>query len=52
MATEWGRLGGRPRKLTLGEIMGEKGKNNEGGIADPPEWCLSPPPSFTATKPE
>lgn len=26
MATEWGRLGGRPKKLTLVEIMGEKSK--------------------------
>jgi hypothetical protein len=26
MAAKWGRLGGRPRKLALDEIMGEKGK--------------------------
>ena len=26
MAGVWGRMGGRPRKLTLSEIMGEKGK--------------------------
>jgi len=26
MAREWGRRGGRPRKLTLREIMGERGK--------------------------
>lgn len=26
MATEWGKLGGRPKKLTLGEIVGEKSK--------------------------
>jgi hypothetical protein len=26
MASEWGKLGGRPKKLTLREIMGEKGK--------------------------
>jgi len=26
MAAKWGKLGGRPRKLTLGEIVGEKGK--------------------------
>jgi hypothetical protein len=26
MATEWGKLGGRPKKLTLIEIVGEKGK--------------------------
>jgi general stress protein YciG len=23
MASQWGRMGGRPRKLTLAEIMGE-----------------------------
>ena len=26
MASEWGKLGGRPKKLTLNQIMGEKGK--------------------------
>jgi hypothetical protein len=26
MATEWGKRGGRPRKLTLGQIMGERGE--------------------------
>lgn len=26
MASEWGKKGGRPRKPTLGEIMGENGK--------------------------
>ena len=26
MATVWGKMGGRPRKLTLSEIMGEKDK--------------------------
>ena len=26
MASEWGKKGGRPRKLTLGQIMGEKSK--------------------------
>jgi len=26
MAAKWGRLGGRPRKLTLNEIVGEKSK--------------------------
>jgi hypothetical protein len=26
MASRWGALGGRPRKLTLGQIMGEKSK--------------------------
>jgi len=26
MATEWGKRGGRPRKLTLVEYMGEAGK--------------------------
>lgn len=26
MAAKWGRLGGRPRKLTLDEILGEKSK--------------------------
>jgi hypothetical protein len=26
MAAKWGRLGGRPRKPTLDEIMGENGK--------------------------
>jgi general stress protein YciG len=26
MASEWGRKGGRPKKLTLGEIVGEKSK--------------------------
>jgi general stress protein YciG len=26
MASEWGRLGGRPKKLTLDQIAGEKGK--------------------------
>jgi general stress protein YciG len=25
-AREWGKLGGRPKKLSLGLIMGEKGK--------------------------
>jgi hypothetical protein len=27
MAAVWGKLGGRPRKLTLDEIMGENGKS-------------------------
>ena len=26
MAREWGKRGGRPRKMTLDEILGEKGK--------------------------
>jgi hypothetical protein len=26
MASVWGRLGGRPRKLTLDKVVGEKGK--------------------------
>jgi len=26
MACEWGKLGGRPKKLTLNQIVGEKGK--------------------------
>jgi len=26
MASEWGKKGGRPKKLTLGEIVGEKSK--------------------------
>ncbi len=26
MASEWGKLGGRPKKPTLNQIMGEKGK--------------------------
>jgi general stress protein YciG len=26
MAAEWGKLGGRPKKLTLDEIVGENGK--------------------------
>ena len=26
MATVWGRKGGRPRKISLGGTMGEKGK--------------------------
>jgi general stress protein YciG len=26
MACEWGKLGGRPKKLTLNRIVGEKGK--------------------------
>jgi general stress protein YciG len=26
MAKQWGKLGGRPKKLTLNQIMGEKGK--------------------------
>jgi len=26
MAFEWGKLGGRPKKLTLNQIVGEKGK--------------------------
>ncbi len=26
MASEWGKLGGRPRKLPLGQIVGEKSK--------------------------
>jgi general stress protein YciG len=26
MASRWGKLGGRPKKLTLGQIMGEKSK--------------------------
>jgi general stress protein YciG len=26
MASEWGKLGGRPKKLTLNQIVGEKGK--------------------------
>ncbi|MFO7773181.1 MAG: hypothetical protein R6V59_04475 [Dehalococcoidia bacterium] len=26
MAREWGKRGGRPKKLTLSQIMGEKGK--------------------------
>jgi general stress protein YciG len=25
-ASEWGKLGGRPKKLTLNQIMGENGK--------------------------
>lgn len=27
MAREWGKLGGRPRKLKLDEIMGQEGKS-------------------------
>lgn len=30
MATEWGKLGGRPRKLNLNE-MGQEGKPKKGG---------------------
>jgi len=26
MASDWGKLGGRPKKLTLDQIVGEKGK--------------------------
>ena len=26
MASEWGKLGGRPKKLTLDQITGEKGR--------------------------
>ncbi|RLC65219.1 MAG: hypothetical protein DRI01_01615 [Chloroflexi bacterium] len=26
MAREWGKRGGRPKKVTLDEILGEKGK--------------------------
>ena len=26
MASEWGKLGGRPKKLTLNQIVGGKGK--------------------------
>lgn len=26
MASKWGKLGGRPKKLTLEQIVGEKGK--------------------------
>jgi len=26
MASEWGKKGGRPKKLTLNQIVGEKGK--------------------------
>jgi len=26
MASEWGKLGGRPKKLALNQIVGEKGK--------------------------
>jgi hypothetical protein len=30
MAAEWGKLGGRPRRLNLNE-MGQEGKPNKGG---------------------
>lgn len=28
MASEWGKLGGRPKKLPLGQIVGGKANNN------------------------
>jgi len=44
MAKEWGRRGGRPRKLTLCQIMGEeKQVRITKEVTDPPELCLSPP---------
>jgi len=36
-ASQWGKLGGRPRKLDLNDILGGQGKNkNRKGDADPP----------------
>lgn len=39
MASEWGKLGGRPKKAMLNQITGEKGEFiiTKGGIADPPD---------------
>lgn len=41
-ATQWGAMGGRPRKLPL-DAMGERqAKNNRKEVADPPSSRLSP----------
>jgi len=44
MAAEWGRKGGRPRKPTLGEIMGGRGKDTTKEVADPPALASLPQP--------
>ncbi len=44
MAKEWGRRGGRPRKPTLAEIMGERGKETTKEVADPPALASLPHP--------
>lgn len=36
MASEWGKLGGRPRKLKLDEVSGQGSKSSERRSADPP----------------
>jgi len=44
MAKEWGRKGGRPKKPTLAEIMGERGKETTKEVADPPALASLPQP--------
>ena len=44
MAKEWGRRGGRPRKQTLAEIMGERGEETTKEAADPPTLASLPQP--------
>ena len=40
MASAWGKMGGRPKKPELQNLMGEKSKQNcKEGIADPPIVC-------------
>jgi general stress protein YciG len=51
MARNWGKRGGRPRKPTLDEIVGEKRKNHEGG-SGPACVALSPPTHYTAQEQE
>lgn len=41
-ACEWGKLGGRPRKLNLSD-MGQEGKLKKGGEADPPFFSTAYP---------
>lgn len=47
MATQWGKLGGRPRKLTLRRIVGEKSNKTTKEVCGPACVCLSPPPDYT-----
>jgi hypothetical protein len=44
MATEWGKLGGRPKKLTWLKSWERRANNNKGGIADLPALCPLPRP--------
>lgn len=47
MAAEWGKRGGRPRKLTLAQYMGESGKSVQGGRGPALDYPGSPSPNCT-----